>query len=154
MRQPSKPRIVACHGCGRRFRTRHSQAKWCPSKCRTKAARSSWNRYSAKNRTARRDYSHRYYAENAADIIAKTDAYKGTERGRAVVRKTTANMRQKYPEKYAARQAVRVALRSGKLTKKPCRCGSLNVQAHHSDYSKPLQVEWLCRPCHRKEHEH
>ena len=42
----------------------------------------------------------------------------------------------------------------GHLKKGPCqRCGSTrNVEAHHADYSKPREVEWVCRPCHREEH--
>lgn len=59
------------------------------------------------------------------------------------------------PVKYAARTAVGNAVRDGKLVRQPCRlCGSTTkVQAHHHDYSKPLDVEWLCFRCHR-EHEH
>lgn len=34
-----------------------------------------------------------------------------------------------------------------------CReCGSQDSQKHHADYSKPLEVEWLCRDCHEKLH--
>lgn len=42
--------------------------------------------------------------------------------------------------------------RRGKLIPQPCRCGSTKVEMHHPDYSKPLMVEWLCRPCHREIH--
>lgn len=49
--------------------------------------------------------------------------------------------------------AVAYAVKSGRLVKSPCRdCGSLDVQAHHKDYSKPLDVIWLCGPHHREEH--
>jgi hypothetical protein len=30
--------------------------------------------------------------------------------------------------------------------------GGPKIQGHHSDYSKPLSVEWLCVRCHRLEH--
>lgn len=55
------------------------------------------------------------------------------------------------PEKYKARTAVSNALRSGKLKREPCvMCGNVKSQAHHEDYSKPLEVEWLCFECHRE----
>ncbi len=44
-------------------------------------------------------------------------------------------------------------LRRGKIKRAPCkRCGDANSQMHHPDYSKPLLVEWMCRPCHLLEH--
>lgn len=56
--------------------------------------------------------------------------------------------------KYQARAAVGNALRDGKLFRQPCEaCGATQTQAHHDDYSKPLDVRWLCFRCHR-EHEH
>ena len=63
------------------------------------------------------------------------------------------NRRAKHPDKYKARQAVSHALRDRKIVKQPCRdCGSIKSQAHHDDYSKPLNVEWLCFSCHRIRH--
>ena len=45
-------------------------------------------------------------------------------------------------------------LRVGNIQKKPCEiCGSMeNLEAHHDDYSKPLQVRWLCRRHHKQLH--
>lgn len=58
------------------------------------------------------------------------------------------------PEKSAARHAVSNAIRDGRLQRKPCEvCGTtIRVQAHHHDYSKPLDVQWLCFKHHREEH--
>jgi hypothetical protein len=49
--------------------------------------------------------------------------------------------------------ALRNGLRRGLLAKQPCSvCGSLEAEAHHPDYSKPLEVEWLCRAHHKEAH--
>lgn len=57
------------------------------------------------------------------------------------------------PHKRKARNAVNNALRDGKLKRGPCEvCGSKKVTAHHEDYSKPLQVRWLCPLHHAAEH--
>ncbi len=58
------------------------------------------------------------------------------------------------PEKRAARHAVAYALKTGRLKRNPCeKCGSTKgLHAHHHDYSKPLDITWLCPTCHGKEH--
>lgn len=59
----------------------------------------------------------------------------------------------KYPYKNAAHVKVREALIKGFLVKQPCEvCGSIDAQAHHDDYSKPLVVRWLCRVHHMRLH--
>jgi len=53
--------------------------------------------------------------------------------------------RQRNPEKVAAQNAVHYALRKGKLIRLPCEvCGAQPVHAHHDDYSRKLDVRWLC----------
>jgi hypothetical protein len=62
--------------------------------------------------------------------------------------------RQRHPDRYKARTAVTNALASGRLTRQPCEaCGtSEKVHAHHEDYSKPLEVRWLCETDHNRQH--
>lgn len=49
---------------------------------------------------------------------------------------------------------VMAAVKKGILKKSEAceKCGTSGVfiEASHHDYSKPLDVTWLCRPCHRK----
>lgn len=49
--------------------------------------------------------------------------------------------------------AVARALRDGRLTKGVCEaCGALDVEAHHEDYDRPLDVNWLCPKHHARLH--
>ena len=54
----------------------------------------------------------------------------------------------------AASQMVNNALKSGRIKKSPCEvCGSTyRIHGHHEDYSKPLEVRWLCPKHHREVH--
>lgn len=57
--------------------------------------------------------------------------------------------RKRNPEKALAHAKVQNALRTGKLTRQLCdRCGRPDTHAHHEDYSRPLDVVWLCLTCH------
>ena len=55
------------------------------------------------------------------------------------------------PEKQKARVKLNDAVRTGKIHK-PLYCssceGDKHLEAHHTDYTKPLEVLWLCRTCH------
>jgi len=81
-------------------------------------------------------------------------AYRQSERGRQAAINSTRQRRAKHPEKVNASNAVARAVRRGLLKKQPCEvCGTeIRVEAHHPDYTKPLEVKWLCRVHHREEH--
>ena len=56
--------------------------------------------------------------------------------------------------KNKARNAVYHAVAKGRLSRGPCEvCGATKgVHGHHDDYSKPLDVRWLCHTHHVELH--
>lgn len=56
-------------------------------------------------------------------------------------------------KKIRARNKIKHLCRIGKVKRGACEvCGAPNTHAHHDDYSKPLEVRWLCSTCHGQEH--
>jgi len=54
-----------------------------------------------------------------------------------------------HKDKVNARKKIFIALRNKSIEKKPCiKCGKTLVEAHHEDYSKPLEIIWLCKKHH------
>lgn len=84
----------------------------------------------------------------------KAKAYRRTERGKDVYR---AMMRKQYlvnRDKIRARHKLGRSVECGDILK-PEECSlckkkvnKVNLDGHHTDYSKPLEVQWLCRQCH------
>jgi hypothetical protein len=58
----------------------------------------------------------------------------------------------KNPERDRARNKVNNEIKAGRLERPDTceHCGSTDqhIQASHSNYFNPLNVEWLCPPCH------
>lgn len=45
------------------------------------------------------------------------------------------------------------AIKSGRVVQQSCvKCGHKNAEAHHEDYCRPLDITWLCKPCHGARH--
>lgn len=61
--------------------------------------------------------------------------------------------RKRNKDKVRAHNAVSRAIRKGSLQRGCCFvCGALEVEAHHPDYSRLLDVVWLCRKHHAEVH--
>src|SRR5208283_2042787 len=93
--------------------------------------------------------------EVGKEVKSKSDKkYKKSELGKKSIDKDRKRYRQIYPNKYKAHMIVGTALRNGTLIRKSCEISSCTgkAEAHHDDYSKPLDVRWLCRKDHRQWH--
>ena len=111
---------------------------------------------------------HRYYAANKTALVARSQRYHATHRGEEAA--SARRYRSEHPEiavafaqqysaqypcRLSAKRAVASAIRNGKLVRpNACElCGSEGyLHAHHADYSRPLDVTFLCVPCHKTVH--
>ncbi len=90
---------------------------------------------------------------NDAMRVAKGEEYQRLSKAMSGVNSRISKLRTSYRYRNGrvnrACRAIRKAIREGKLTPKPCEiCGEPRTQAHHEDYSKPLEVKWLCKNHH------
>ena len=103
-----------------------------------------------------KDCTKRYVREHRRrnDSVREYDRERAKTPARKVhIRAVSKKWREDYPEKYRAQTALGNALRDGKVAKEPCYfCGAKEVHGHHKDYSKPLEVTWLCPKCHHRLH--
>lgn len=119
-----------------------------------------------KCRECRKADSRIYYDANAELIRMKAQAHRAdpavaarnkewreTPERRQKAAQIMRDYEKRNPVKVAARLAVREAVRKGQILPLPCEvCGAAKAQAHHGDYSKPLEVRWLCTTHHAEWH--
>jgi len=92
---------------------------------------------------------------NTPERIAGRASYNSSDAGRETSNKRVRAYIARNPQKKRATQAVNHAVRTGRLIRQPCEvCGEVKAQAHHDDYSKPLDVRWLCATHHAEWHRH
>lgn len=82
-------------------------------------------------------------------------AYQATPEGKAARQRAQKKWTQANPEKRRAQWAVSNALRDGKLVKGTCVFAGEGgckgrIEAHHPDYTKPLEVVWVCSHHHAR----
>lgn len=92
-----------------------------------------------KDKVKQSEYYKKWYAENG--------------RNRSIdYLEATIDWHKKHPYAKAIHMKVKRAIASGKLLK-PINCESCSneskLSGHHNDYSKPLDVQWLCSSCHK-----
>ena len=87
--------------------------------------------------------------------VESRKTYIKTEAGKQARKKAMDAYHKRYPMKYAAHVITGNAIRDGKLIQ-ASNCSACNstekIQGHHDDYTKPLEVRWLCRSCHLRLH--
>lgn len=104
-----------------------------------------------------RAYQRRYVARLAKTEAGRTQLLAYRANSKRVNRKNGYHARwaKRNRIKGRAHSAVHHALRTGALIR-PNACGRCQApctpHAHHADYSKKLEVTWLCRQCHILEH--
>src|SRR5688572_3115487 len=129
---PAKKPKCLCGDC-RLCRNRKAKRQW---RQRNREYDREWKK---QNPERQKVYVQRWLAKNP-DYIPEW-----RNRNRDKLKQSYAKYCERYPERHKAYQAVSRALRKGKLTKGPCEvCGNPNVHGHHEDYSRPLDVKWLC----------
>ena len=163
-----------CYKCKRplpidRFGSNHSKRDGLSTECR-ECKRAQDRQYFHNNREACLTRMAEYRLEHREELRARALEYSRSTRGREV--NNVAKRRYYYKHhdvclarmklhrqinaaKYIARYTISNAVKLGKVTRpntcsacnKPC-----NVHAHHDNYSKPLDVRWLCRKCHGRIH--
>jgi hypothetical protein len=92
-----------------------------------------------------------------------TLAWRSTPQGRAVIAEYRERVKPlerararehmlNYRQGYRARNKLRYEIRKGRIVR-PTECeqcgGTGRIEGAHHDYSKPLDVRWLCQSCHR-----
>ena len=100
----------------------------------------------------RKKTPHDWYLANQQLAIDRSTEWAKNNPDKAA--KLQTQYRKRHPKKIMARQAVTHAIREGQLMRETCEVPKCSVigQAHHDDYSKLLDVRWLCTKHHNELH--
>ena len=117
--------VLTCDVCGKEFERSGTTDKRCSDACR---------------KTARRAYLNGYMTQDQKRVArnARVQAWRETNR-----------------QKANAEAQAQKAVRKGILKRGACEVGidcEGPIHGHHTDYSKPLDVQWLCRKHHKEAH--
>lgn len=145
--------MKTCYKCKKRkstgeFRKDRSRPDGLQSACKTcqNAAKAEYIK-SPKGRAANARRMARYLEKAIEKRREYNKKYRQTDAGKA------SRLRTRLKNRLLGRINIYAAVQR-KLEKQPCeRCGSsVRVHAHHDDYSRPLDVMWLCPKHHAQRH--
>ncbi len=111
------------------------------------------NKHRENNLEALREYDRK--RSNEPHRVEARKAYQQTDSGKLAKRKANHAYLKRSPMVYAAHVIASNAMRDGKLIPASCCsvCGSVEkIEGHHDDYTKPMDVRWLCEKCHKSWH--
>lgn len=96
-----------------------------------------------------------YYICRECNAIRRR-RYASTAEGKKRIYIAAKRNREKDPRKVMARYIVRYAVMIGYI-EKPVSCptcggNTKRIEAHHTDYNKALDIQWLCSSCHANIH--
>jgi hypothetical protein len=107
-----------------------------------------------KNADRYKEYDAKRFREDPK-VKARHAAYRKTPAGIASMSKARRKWREANSDKRAAHVILGNAVRDGRIIKpefcSECGAGG-TIHGHHGDYSRPLDVVWLCQTCHKKQH--
>ena len=95
---------------------------------------------------------HKRWRNQEGRALHKISQKKYSDNNRDVIQDKNYRYRMLNQEKIMAHSKVGYAIKTGILIPEPCKCGKTKVHGHHEDYSKPLEVVWLCSRCHSQRH--
>ena len=101
-------------------------------------------------------YSEWYWSNDESRKKKKESHKKWLDKNKEYQKIAAKLHKERYPEKVRARDILRKAVYYAKIEKpkvcQECKMKKTRIEGHHEDYSKPLEVIWLCVSCHRKIH--
>ena len=90
------------------------------------------------------------YCKSCKSIKDKT--YEKTYGTHPEIKERKNTWRKNFPERKNAHSKVYRAMKNGVLIRQPCFICGDKSEAHHPDYSRPLDVVWLCPSHHKQAH--